>query len=176
MTLHAERQCFQTLQQDKSIERRDRSSCITQNDSPDAGDESCRTCHVGKDRSMITWVRFAQGRELIGICFPIEIATVHNHSSQARSMSADKFGGGMNNNIGPVLDRTDQVRCTERIIHYQRNIMTMGHLRHSIDIGNIRIGITERFDIHRFRILPNSRLQRLQVIDIYNRVGNALSR
>ena len=72
--------------------------------------------------------------------------------------------------------RTDQVRCTERIIHYQRNIMTMGHLRHSIDIGNIRIGITERFDIHRFRILPNSRLQRLQVIDIYNRVGNALSR
>ena len=54
--------------------------------------------------------------------------------------------------------------------------MTMGHLRHSIDIGNIRIGITERFDIHRFRILPNSRLQRLQVIDIYNRVGNALSR
>ena len=54
--------------------------------------------------------------------------------------------------------------------------MTMGHLRHSIDIGNIRIRITERFDIHRFRILPDSSLQRLQVIDIYNRVGNALSR
>jgi len=82
----------------------------------------------------------------------------------------------MNNNIGPVLDRTDQVRCTERIIHYQRNIMTMGHLRHSIDIDNIRIRITERFDIHRFRILPDSNLQRLQVIDIYNRVGNTLSR
>lgn len=94
MTLHAERQCFQTLQQDKSIERRDRSSCITQNDSPDTSDESCRTRHIGKDRPMITWVRFAQGRELIGICFPIEIALSTITPPKLDPWSADKFGGG----------------------------------------------------------------------------------
>ena len=82
----------------------------------------------------------------------------------------------MDDNISSMLDRTDQVRSTERIIDDQRDIMTVSHLRHSIDIGNIRIGIAERFDIHRFRILPDSSLQRLQVIDIYNRMSNALSR
>ena len=176
VTFHTERQGFQTLQQDKSIERRDRGSCITQNNSPDASDESCRPRHIGKDRPMITWVRFAQGRELIGICFPIEIATVHNHSSQARSVSTDKFGGGMDDDIGAVFDRADQVRCTECIIHDQRDIMTVGHLRHSIDIGNIRIRIAERFDIHYFRILPDGSLQRLRVVYIYNRMSNTLSR
>lgn len=74
---------------------------------------------------MITWVRFAQRRKLCGICFPVEVATVHNHSSQARSMSTDKFGGGMDDNIGAVFDRADQVRRTECIIHDQRDIMTV---------------------------------------------------
>ena len=91
-------------------------------------------------------------------------------------MSADKFGGGMNDNIGAVFDRADQVRCTECIIHDQRDIMTVGHLRHSIDIGNIRIRIAERFDIHYFRILPDGSLQRLRVVYIYNRMSNTLSR
>ena len=91
-------------------------------------------------------------------------------------MAIHIFSRGVRNDIRSPFERTAIDRRSERIIDDQRDIMTVSHLRHSIDIGNIRIGIAERFDIHRFRILPDSSLHRLQVIDIYNRMSNALSR
>lgn len=93
MTLHAQGQRFQSLQQDEGIERGDGGAGITQNDRTDTGDEGCRTCHIGKDGAVIAGVRLCQRGELVRIGFPRECTAVHNDTTQAGVVAADEFGG-----------------------------------------------------------------------------------
>ena len=76
VALYTEAQCLQALEQNPSVEWADGSTCITKDDRTDTSYEGCWTCYVGEDSTMIRWVWLSEGRELVGICLPVELTTI----------------------------------------------------------------------------------------------------
>ena len=56
MTLHTQRQCLKTLQQNPCVEWRYGGTSVAQDDGTNTSDESSRTSHIGKHSAMIAWV------------------------------------------------------------------------------------------------------------------------
>ena len=82
MTLHTQTQCFQALQENEGIERRKCSTCITKDDGTNTSDKCCCTSHICKNRSMIGWFRLGKCRILVGIGFPIKLATIYDDATE----------------------------------------------------------------------------------------------
>jgi hypothetical protein len=61
-------------------------------------------------------------------------------------MTADKFGGRMDDNICPVLNGTKQIRGGKGSIHYQRYAMLMGEFSQGLNINDIGIGVPQGLD------------------------------
>ena len=80
VALHSEREGFQSLQKEESIERTDGGSGIAQQNGAYSGDIGRRTCHIGKAKSMITRVWTCQLGEFTG-SLPVEIAGLYNDTS-----------------------------------------------------------------------------------------------
>ena len=81
MSLHTEGERLQSLQQDPGIERRQGSTGITEDDRPNAGNEGSSSGHIGKDGAMITGIWLSQGRILVGVGFPVERSSIHDHTT-----------------------------------------------------------------------------------------------
>ena len=88
-------------------------------------------------------------------------------------MSADELRCRMHHDIRSVLNGTNQVRRTERIVYNQRNPMTMSYLGYSLDINDVAVRVSQRLDEHGFRILPYGLLEVCQVDRIYKGGGDA---
>ena len=85
---------------------------------------------------MVTWV-WLSDRRIFAACLPIESTTINDHTTKAGAMSSDELGCGMNNDICTMLDRTNQIRCSEGIVDRKRKTMLVCDLCDSIDIRNI---------------------------------------
>ena len=80
MTFHTQRECFQTLQKNKGIERTDSSSGIAQQNGTDTDSICSRTCRIGKAHAMIARIGFGQLRKFTG-SYPIELAAIYNNTA-----------------------------------------------------------------------------------------------
>ena len=83
MTLHAQREGLQTLQQDEGVEGRDGGARVAQNDGADAGDKGGWTRYVGKDGAVLGGVGTGQRGELVRVLRPGEGAAVDDDSAEA---------------------------------------------------------------------------------------------
>ncbi len=81
VSLHAQTERFNSLQQYERIEWRERCAGIAQQDGPDTGHEGGSTHCFGKHDAVVRWVGSSQSGELAGLCRPVELASVDNHSA-----------------------------------------------------------------------------------------------
>ncbi len=80
-------------------------------------------------------------------CLPVKLAAVYDNAADGRTVSADKFGGRMHNNIRTVLKRAHEVWRRKRTVNDKRQIVGMGDFCHCLNVGNLGVGIAERFYI-----------------------------
>ena len=52
----------------------------------------------------------------------------------------------MDDDVGAVLDRAEQVRRAEGVVHGHGDAVRMGDLRDGVDVGDVGIRVAERFD------------------------------
>ena len=81
----------------------------------------------------------------------------------------------MYHHIGTMFDRTNEVGSAESVIDNEWNAVAVSHLSDSVEVGYIRIRVAEGLGIHRLGIWANCLFERFEVVDIHNRVANALS-
>ena len=117
VALYTQRQCFQTLQEEECVERRQCCAGITQQNRTDSGYKSGRSNCLCEADAMITWIRLSQLRELAGTN-PVKFSAVYDNASNGRSVTADKLRCGMNNDICAILNRAYQIRRCECIVDY----------------------------------------------------------
>ena len=80
---------------------------------------------MGITKSVIGVVRLVVNLELrIG---PVEPAGVDDDAADSGAMSSHPFGQGVDDHIGAVLDRLEQVRGGEGRIDYKRQIVLLGN-------------------------------------------------
>ena len=89
-------------------------------------------------------------------------------------MTTQEFSSRMHHHISPVLNRPDKERRAEGVVDDERNMVSVRHFGHRLNIGHIGVGIAEGLSIDRLCIRPNGRLERHEVVYIDDGVGDAL--
>ncbi|MNW58936.1 hypothetical protein D3C74_368260 [compost metagenome] len=158
-------QSLKALQEQPGVERRNRCSQITQQLYPCFDDVGKRTDCFRVDQTVVARVRLSQAGEFAAR-FPIKFPAVHNYPADRRSVPANEFSSGMDNDVCPKFNRTEQVRTRERIIHNQRDSVLMGDSRHGLDVQHIPLRIADRFSVKRLRLVRDRTAEVLRVIGI----------
>ena len=85
---------------------------------------------------MIALIWGTQTRILVCVFHPVKSSTIHNGSAYCRTMSIHIFGGRMSHNISAPFKWSAVNRRRERIIHDQRNSVSVGYLGKQFNIQN----------------------------------------
>ena len=108
MTIHAQRQGFDSLKELPGILRRKAGSEVTQGHGAHAQNEGERSKRFGQvvppTQAVVTAVRLVIKGEFP--VFPIEGAGINHHASDPVAVATEPFGQGVNDDAGAVLDRS----------------------------------------------------------------------
>ena len=78
---------------------------------------------------------------------PIEVTAVDDHTAQRGAVAADELGCGVDNDVGAMLQRTEQIRGAESVVDDNRQTVLLGDLGDGVDVGDVRVGVAERLEI-----------------------------
>ena len=81
-------------------------------------------------------------------------------------MSPDVLGGRVNDDVGTMLDRPDQSN-TGGVVDDQRNAVLVGDLGNSLEVRDVQLRISHRFQIDGAGLRSDGVLERRQVGGIY---------
>ena len=174
MTFHTQRQCFQSLEKDESVEGRDGGARVAQDDGADACHKSRLPRHVGKHGTVVRRVGLRQRRIFVGIGFPVEGAAVNDDTAEARTVAADEFCSRMHHDVSPVFNGADEIRRAEGVVNDEDDVVAVGHLCHGLQVRDVGIGVAKRFRVNHLRVRADDSLQRLRVVDVDDGVADAL--
>src|SRR5262245_20290810 len=101
---HAERQRLDALQDVEGICRAHAGAEIAQALGARPHDEGLRSELLGKIDAVIARVRLGERRELASL-LPVEAAPIDDDASNRQAMPAEPLRGGMQDEVGAMLDR-----------------------------------------------------------------------
>ena len=163
MAIQAERKGFDTLQQQEGVERRNGSAFVAKQNRANVDGVCCGA--GGHKREAVARVLFGKLRELAALG-PVELAAIHNHAAESRTMTTDELGGRMHHDIGTVFNGANQIRRTEGIVDHQRNLVLVGDFGDSVDIRNVGMRVAEGFDKDELRVALDSGFDALEVVSV----------
>ena len=164
VAFQAERKGFDPLKKEERVEGGDGGAHVAQKNGADVGDKRGRARGVGERDAVITRVRRGDVRVAFGI--PLEFARIDNDSAEGGSVPADELGGGMDDDVGAVFDRTDQIRGSEGVVDDQRNVVRVRQFGERLDVGNVAVRVAERFDEDGFGFGTDRGLDFFEVVDV----------
>src|SRR5689334_15554333 len=97
---------------------------------------------------MVTFIRFGKlGKFPIT---PIEITTIHHHTANAVSMTANPLGSRLNHHVCTIIKGPEKISGSAKsIINHQRNIVLFSNSSDGLEIRNTEPGITDRLEVNR---------------------------
>ena len=173
VSLDAEGQRLDALQENPGIEGRDGSPCVAQNDGTDAGHEGCCSGHVGKHGSVVRGIGLGNGRVAVGVGFPVELAAIDDDSAQRRAVAPDELRGRVYHDVCPMFQGPNEERG-EGVIDDEDDAVPMRHFCHAFQVQDVAVGVAQRLGIDDFRIGSDGRFQSLEVVHRHDGVRNAL--
>lgn len=165
MTLHAKAERFRTLQKKEGVERADASTGVSQENGADVGDEGGLARSFRERDAMVARIGLGYGGVRPALA-PVERAAVHDDAAERRAVATDEFRGGVNDDVGPVLNGTQQIRRGEGVVHDKGDAVTVRDLRYLVNAGNVGIRIPERFKVNGLGVVANGRLDRFEVVRV----------
>ena len=82
-------------------------------------------------------------------------------------MSADELGGGVDDDIRAVLNGADEVGGAEGVVDHQGQAVPVGDDRHSVEVGDVAVGIAQGFNKEDLGVVLDRGLHLLQIVDIH---------
>ena len=119
VTVDAQRQSLGALEQDPGVERADAGALVTQQDSADIGCEGGGTGSLGKRNTVVGGVGLSD-LGVLAARLPIEVTAVDDHTAQRGAVAADELGCGVDDDVGTMLQRTEQIRGAEGVVDDNR--------------------------------------------------------
>ena len=166
MPLQPQRQRLDALQQQEGIEWGDRRPGIAEENRPDIGGKSSGAGSVGKRDPVVAGVGRSDG-SVFAACLPVEGAAVDDDAAEGGPVAAEELGGGMNDDVGAVLDGADQIGRAERIVDDERDLMAVCDLRKRIDIRDVAVGVAEGLDEEGLCVRLDGGLHLGEVMDVH---------
>ena len=91
------------------------------------------------------------------------------------AVSADPLSGGVDHDVGAVLDRAAQVGCGEGVVDDQRQPRRVSDVGHVPDADNVQLGVADRFDVEGAGAIRDRPAEVLQVRRVDERRLDAVS-
>ncbi len=114
---------------------------------------------------MILGTRLAQHRIFV-VFRPVEGAGVDNDAADRVAVAAQEFRQRMHDNVGAVVDRTDQIGGRQRVVDNQRHASVAGHGRDRLDIGDAAAGVRNRLDEDRLGARRDRALETADIVGV----------
>ena len=89
-------------------------------------------------------------------------------------MAAEELRSGVYHDVCAVLQRTDEIRCAEGVVDDEGDAVLVGHSSHTFKVEHVAVGVAEGLGIYYFCVGLDSGLQGVEVVDVDNRIRNAL--
>ena len=150
MALHAQRQGFQTLQNQEGVHRADGRTHIAQWHHARAGNKRRRTKMLGIIHAMVRRIRRGELWETFGMRRPIEFAPINDGAADAVAMTTNVFGQRFHHNVCTQFQCWAQQRRGHGVVHHQRQALCMCRVGKSRNVDHIDGRIAYAFAIHQF--------------------------
>ena len=102
---------------------------------------------LGEGDAVVADVWLGQGRELPRR-HPVEAPAVDDDAADGDPVAAEELGGGVDDDVGPVLDGSKQVGGGEGRVHGQRQPVGMGDFGDGRHVEYLDAGVAEGFGEH----------------------------
>ena len=108
------------------------------------------------------------------VLFPVELAAIHDDTTQRAAVTAQELRSRVHHDVCAMLQRTDQVRRAERIVHDEGDAVLVGYSSHTLQVEHVAVRVAESLGIYYFCVGFDGSLQSFEVIHIDYRVADAL--
>ena len=153
VALDAQGQGFGALQQQEGGEWRQGGAGVAQQNGADAGHEGGTAESLVEVQAVVGGVRLGQGRELARHLGPVELAAFDDHTAEGGAVAADELGGGLDHHVGAVLQRAEQVRSGEGVVHDHRQVMLVGDFGDCLEVRQISVRVAEGLEVDELGVL-----------------------
>ena len=72
---------------------------------------------------------------------------VHDDAADGRPVAADPLRGGVDDDVGAVLDRPAEERRGEGVVDDERDAGRVGDLREGLEVGDVELRVSDRLDV-----------------------------
>ena len=84
-------------------------------------------------------------------------------------MAADELGCGVDDDVGTMLQRAEQIRGAESVVDDNRQTVLLGDLGDGVDVGDVGVGVAERLEIDDRGVVLDGALDLVQVMSVDKR-------
>ena len=81
-------------------------------------------------------------------------------------MAADELRGGVDDDVGAVLERTEEARRAERVVHDDGQAVLVGDLGDGVDVGDVGVGVAEGLEVDERRVVLDGTLDLVEVVGV----------
>ena len=74
--------------------------------------------------------------KLIVLC-PVELTAVNDYAAHYSTVTADELCSGVNNDVNTVLDRSEEIWCSESAVNNERNAVLVSDCSNSFKVDNV---------------------------------------
>mmetsp|Transcript_15370 Transcript_15370/g.27884 ORF Transcript_15370/g.27884 Transcript_15370/m.27884 type:complete len:258 (+) Transcript_15370:571-1344(+) len=147
VTFHPETECFNSLNNDPRIVRRDTCSQVAKRNGQTSELESkggkCFGKIMSPAKTAIGCIGFIIKRMFSRS--PVEASLVDNNATKTRTVSTDPLGERRNDNIGTIVKRATQVWRRKCGINNQGQTQCMSFFGNNLQVANLQGGVGTRF-------------------------------
>ena len=88
-------------------------------------------------------------------------------------MTADELRCRVDHDVCAVRNGSDEIRGAEGIVDHDGKIVLVGNCGNRVDVGNVAVGISERFKVNCLRVRLDCRFDLGKVVRVDERCGHA---
>ena len=79
------------------------------------------------------------------VCFPVEVAAIHNASTDCHGVAVHVLGRGVGHDVNAEFNRTAENRGRERVIDNHRNAVLVGDVSKALEVQNLASRVCDGF-------------------------------
>ena len=87
--------------------------------------------------AVVARIRFGEALETVVVCFPIEVAAIHDAAADCHSVAIHVLGRGVGHDVNAEFDRTAENRSRERVIDDHRDSVLVSDVGEALEVQNL---------------------------------------
>ena len=98
----------------------------------------------GVARAVVRRVGLGEAGELLDVLRPLEPAAVDDDAADDRAVAAEELGGRVDDDVGAVLERADEVRRRDRVVDDERDARLVRDVGDELDVEDVDLRVADR--------------------------------